>query len=297
MATVHKEIWTGEVLRKFRKDNSFLDVIPDRSNLVNNKVIHLVDLGADPDVLVNNSTYPIGVVDASDSDIPISLDRFDTENTGIKDTYLYAISFDLIGEYTVQHIESLKEKTADKAIHALAPQTNTATTPVIVTTGATDNGVNARKKITKQDILNLKKAFDLAKVPRRGRVLVLCPEHVSQILEFDEQFSSQYMNIREGVVLRLYGFDIYEYTETPVFNASNAKKAFEAAAAPTTDCYSSVAFFAPRMFKAMGETDMYYRIAKEDPQFRQSTVGFSQYFICLPKKQEAIGAIVSVAVA
>ncbi len=37
MATVHKEIWTGEVLRKFRKDNSFLDVIPDRSNLSGNE--------------------------------------------------------------------------------------------------------------------------------------------------------------------------------------------------------------------------------------------------------------------
>jgi hypothetical protein len=253
-------------------------------------------LGADPAVLINNTTYPIGVVDANDADIPISLDKFDTENTAITDDYLYANSFDVIGEYSLQHVESLKESTADKAIHALAPQTNSAATPIIPTTGSTDGGASARKKITKTDILGLKKAFDLAKVPKRGRVMVLCPEHVSQILEFDEQFAQQYMNIREGQVLRLFGFDIYEYTETPKYDGSNVKKAFGAAAAPSTDRYASVAFYAPRMFKAMGDTEMYYKIAKEDPQFRQNTVGFRQYFVCLPKKQEAIGAIVSVTV-
>lgn len=299
---VHKEIWTGEVLRKFRDDNSFLDVIPDRSNLVQNKVIHLVDLGADPAVLINNTTYPIGVVDAADADIPISLDKFDTENTAITDDYLYANSFDVIGEYSTAHVESLKEKTADKAIHALAPAGNTSGTPIVITTGATDGGAQARKRITIDDILLLKKAFDEAKVPKKGRVLVLSPEHCNQILAIDENFASQYMNIREGQVLRLFGFDVYEYTETPVYNGTTptvaglVKKAFGAAAAPATDCYSSVAFYAPRMFKAMGDTDMYYKLAKEDPQFRQNTIGFRQYFVCLPKKNEAIGAIVSVPV-
>jgi hypothetical protein len=294
MATVHTEIWTGEVLRKFRKDGSFLATIPDRSNLVKNKVIHLVDLGADPAVLINNTTYPIGVVDANDADIPISLDKFDTENTAITDDYLYAISFDVIGEYSLQHVESLQESTADKAIHALAPQSNSAATPIILTTGNTDGGTSARKKITKNDIIALKKAFDIARIPKRGRVLVLCPEHVAQILEFDEQFAMQYMNIREGEVLRLYGFDIYEYTDTPKYDASNVKKPYAAAAAPSTDRYASVAFYAPRMFKAMDKPEMYYKIGKEDPQFRQNTIGFRHYFVCLPKKQEAIGAIVSV---
>lgn len=290
---VHIEVWTGEVIKKFRRSGDFMDTVPDRSNLVENKVIHLVDLGADPNVLVNNTTYAIPTVEATDTDVAISLDKFDTENTSVKDDHLYAISYDIIGQYTDVHAEALQEKTADKAIHALAPTTNSTATPIILATGGTDDGVNPRKKLTKSDILALKKAFDKASLPKKGRVLVLCPEHVQHILEFDEQFERQYQDVREGQVLKLYGFDVYEYSKTPVYDATNTKKAFTAADAPTTDRYASVAFYAPRMFKAMDTPDMYYRDAKENPEFRMTTVGFRHYFICLPKKMEAIGALVS----
>ena len=67
--SVHKEIWTGEVIRKFSKDTSFLERVPDRSDLVENRVIHLTELGADPKVLVNNTTYPVTTVDSPDQDI------------------------------------------------------------------------------------------------------------------------------------------------------------------------------------------------------------------------------------
>ncbi len=294
---VHEEIWTGEVLKKFRRDSSFLETIPDRSALVGNKAIHLVDLGADPEVFINNTTYPIPTIDAGDADIIIALDKYDTGNTAIKDDHLYAISYDIIAENTEAHVRTLSEKSGDKAIHALAPNGHTAATPVIATTGSTDGGVNARKKITKSDVLRLKKAFDDANIPRKDRVLVLCPDHIQQILEFDEQFAAQYQNIRDGIVLPLYGFAVYEYSLMPTYNASNVKKAFGAAAAPTTDCYASVAFYAPRMFKAMSMPEMYYRTAKESPETRATTIGFRHYFMCMPKKSDAIGAIVSVATA
>ncbi len=58
---------------------SFLDGIPDYSAKVNNEIIHLVDVGGDPDVLVNNTTYPIPVQDLVEGDIPIGLDKFQTK--------------------------------------------------------------------------------------------------------------------------------------------------------------------------------------------------------------------------
>jgi hypothetical protein len=291
---VKVEIWTGEVLRGFKRDGGFLNTIPDRSSLVKNSAIHLVDLGADPNILVNNTTYPIATTQASDGDIIIGLDKLDTENTGIREDYLFALSFDAIAEYTESHILSLLESMADRAIHAIAPAGNTTATPIISTTGATDGETQARKQITKADILKLKKKFDDNNIPKVGRVLVLCPEHVQQILAFDELFANQYQNIREGQILRLYGFDIYEYGKMPLYDASNAKKAWGAAAAPTTDRYASVAYYAPRMFKAMGMPKMFYREATTDPENRMTTIGFQHRFICMPKKSESIGAIVSV---
>lgn len=58
-AGVYKEVWTGEMVKYLRRglEATWLDGIPDASSVVENDVIHLVDVGVDPDVLVNNTTY------------------------------------------------------------------------------------------------------------------------------------------------------------------------------------------------------------------------------------------------
>ena len=55
---VLKEIWTGELVKALREflAGTWLDGIPDSSSIVDNDVIHLVEVGVDPDVLVNNTT-------------------------------------------------------------------------------------------------------------------------------------------------------------------------------------------------------------------------------------------------
>lgn len=84
---VYTEVWTGELVRQMDAGltASFLDGIPDYSAKVNNEIIHLVDVGGDPDVLVNNTTYPIPVQDLVEGDIPIWLDKFQTKATRVTD--------------------------------------------------------------------------------------------------------------------------------------------------------------------------------------------------------------------
>jgi hypothetical protein len=293
---VHKEVWTGEVLKKFRALGEFLKAIPDRSALVKNKVIHLVDVGIDPAVLINNATYPIVPTVANDGDVAISLDRLDTVTTAIQDEYLYGLSFDAIAEYSDIHSASLQQTAYMRAIHAIAPASNTALTPVVATTGGSDDGTVALKKITIKDILSLKKLFDKNKVPAKDRCIVLCPEHVAQLLESNEQFEKQYMDVREGQVLKIHGFNVYEFPSNPIYNGSNAKKAYGATAAPSTDRYASIAFYAPRIFKAMDDMKMYYKEAEKNPENRSTDIGFRTWFICMPKKFDSQAAIVSVPV-
>ena len=89
---VLKEIWTGELIKALRGglEGSWLDGIPDMSSLVENDVIHLVDVGADPEVLINNSTYPLEIQSLPDGDKAISLDKFETKPTSVTDDELYA---------------------------------------------------------------------------------------------------------------------------------------------------------------------------------------------------------------
>ncbi len=53
-AGVYTEVWTGELVKALKKGMmaSFLNGLPDYSSKVNNDVIHMVDVGGDPDVLV-----------------------------------------------------------------------------------------------------------------------------------------------------------------------------------------------------------------------------------------------------
>jgi len=296
MASLLKELWTGEIIKKFRHTGEFLSRIPSRNEFVNNNTIHLVDIGADPEVLINNTTYPIEINFREDEDVPIGLDKFDTTNTAVSDDELYALPYDKKGSVADNHREVLEEKTADKAAHSLAPNINATSTPIVMTTGASNGELYPRKRLTTADIIMAKRKLDDLNVPKKDRILVLCNEHIQDLLLIDESFERQYKDIKEGVILKMYGFDIYEYNNCPKYVDVNnvlTKKAFGAATDPENDQAASFFFYAQRAVQARGSVDMYYSDSKTDPANRRSVVGFRLYHICLPKKTEGFGAIVS----
>ena len=87
------------------------------------------------------------------------------------------------------------------------------------------------------------KAFDKAKIPAEGRMLVLCADHVADLLEQDQKFAAQYYNYESGAINRMYGFEVYEYDACPYYNTSTKKKlAYGAVPATATDRQCSVAF-------------------------------------------------------
>lgn len=290
-AGVLTEIWTGELIKALRAgiNATWLDGIPDYSRYAENDVIHLIDVGGDPDVLINNTTYPIPIQDINDSDVAISLDKYQTKGTRVTDDEMYASSYDKMTSLKERHAMAILVNKFKKAIHALAPQNNTNKTPVILTSGENDNG---RRRITIKDIIALKDKFDKMEVPTDGRRLVLCSDHVNDLLLSDQKFATQYYNYTTGKIANLYGFEVYEYVSCPYFTTAGAKKSFSATVG-STDRQASVAFYLQRMFKASGSTKMYYSEAAKSPQTQENLVNFRHYFIVLPKKQEAIGAIAS----
>lgn len=288
LAGVYKEIWTGEMVKALRgmMDGSWLDGVPDNSSLVENDVIHLVDVGVDPDVLVNNTTYPIPLQSLDDSDIAISLDKFQTKVTPITDDELYAISYDKISRVKESHSNAINDSKFAKAAHALCATENTAKTPVLTTSGNRD-AVTGRIKFTINDIVKMKAALDNLGVPADSRRLVLCADHVNDLLETEQSFKEQYnINRGDGKVGRLYGFDIYEYANTPYYTTAGKKKDLGATTS-TGEFHCSFAFYTKRVFKATGTTKMYWSHAENDPEYQRNKVNFRHYFICMPKKADA----------
>lgn len=295
MDGVLTEVWTGELIKALRSGDkaTFLDGLPDYSQYAENDVIHMVDVGGDPDVLVNNTTYPIAIQQLTDTDAVFSLDKFQTKPTSITDDELYALSYDKMASVKERHSQALLVKKYAKAIHALAPDSNAAKTPVLRTTGDVEGGAaTGRRMMQRSDIIALKKKFDVMQVPTEDRRLVLCPDHVNDLLMQDQKFAEQYYNYTTGKIANLYGFQVYEFVNNPVYKAAGTKVAFGTAAG-ANEFQASVAFYGKMTFKATGSTKMYYSEAKTDPENQRSLINFRHYFIVLPKKKEAIAAIMS----
>lgn len=296
-AGIYTEVWTGEMIKAFRnsiESLGWLAKIRSYDQYAENDVIHFVNIGGDPDVLVNNTTYPIDIQSLADTDKPIALDKYQTKATRVTDDELHAISYDKMGSVIERHREAIDQTKYSRAIHALAPSANSAATPVLLTTG-TASADGARKMLTRTDLIQLKKAYDKLKVPTAGRVLVLCPDHVADLLENDQKFADQYYNYTSGKIANMYGFEVYEYTDNPCFKQDKTKLAYGAVPG-AGEFMASVSFFAPRMMKATGSTKTYISEAKDNPTTQENLVNFRHYFIALPLKNEAIGAVVSATV-
>lgn len=288
------DIWTGEILKHFRHENQFLGRVPSQDEKVKFNAIHLIDLGVDPEVLINNTTYPIAVTGRDDADIVITLDKLETTNTEVTHDELHALPYDKQGSVVTQHREVLQQVAAEKSAHSLCPTLASGNTPLVMTTGASNGETYARKRMTINDVIKAKKTLDDLKIPREGRELVLSNDHVQDLLLTSQVFAKQYHDIVSGKVNNVYGFIISEFISNPLFsNTTGEKKAFGAALAPTTDLSTSFFYYNRRTTQAKGTVDMFYRDAKTDPENRKNVVGFKIYHLCLPKKDVGFGAIVS----
>ena len=287
-AGVFTEVWTGELVKSLRGglEGSWLDGVPDQSSIVNNDVIHLVDVGVDPDVLINNTTYPIPTQALSDKDIAVKLDKFQTKVTPITDDELYAASYDKMARVKESHGNAINDSKFTKAAHALCAQQDSAKTPVLKTTGERD-ATTGRLRLTMADVVALKAAMDKLGVPAENRRLVLCPDHANDLLLVSQTFREQYnIDRATGKVGKLYGFDVYEYANTPLYTQAGKKKNLGVAAADG-EFNCSFAFYTPRVFKATGSTKMYYSEAATDPEYQRNKINFRHYFLCMPKKEDA----------
>lgn len=291
-AGLYQEIWTGETIKAFRnslESIGWLNRIRSvDSQVSNNNTINFTDLGGDPAVLINNSTYPIGIQALTDENVAVTLDKYQTLATPITDDEARGLSYDKMATVIERHRDVVDESKIAKAAHALAPASHAVKHPVLLTTG---DAVNGRKRLRVQDLIDLKAAYDKMKVPKQGRILVLNPDHVADLLAQDVTFAQRYNNQTTGAISNQYGFDIYEYVDCPLYTVSTKTKVAWGTAQTAAMQMASFSYYAPRMMKATGETKAY--IGEPEPTMQRWLYNLRHYFICLPLVNEAIGAIVS----
>lgn len=215
---LNKQIWINQIKEGFYPDRSFLTKVVNLSGEVNNNTIHFASAGIDPNVLINNTTYPIRIVGREDEDNELPLDKFETENTLVRRPDAIEYSYDKLESVVRQHRSTLQASTARKAAHAYAPNDDSADTPLVLTTGST---VGGRKRLTFDDLLTLKERFDNALIPLEERYLILHPSHVSDLLREDVKLFKELTDIKDGEPTRFAGFGCFHFPYMPTYQLIN----------------------------------------------------------------------------
>lgn len=298
MVTVYREVWEKEVTKSTDAalKDTFLDGIPDKSQYVTGDgevySINSVYWDVEPDVLINNTTYPIEIQELNGTPYAITLDKYQTKATPITDDELFALSYDKMATVKDSHKNALVKNMLKKGIHSLAPATHTANTPVLLTTGAaTPDGLRLRLKW--DDLVALRQAWTDAGFAIEDLRLVLCQDHVNDLLLADTAFQKSYANFQGGIITNQLGFEIREYAQNPYYNVTTKAKLSFGGVVTTDHRQASVVFNKMLARKAAVPAKMYYSEAKTDPLNQRNLINFRNYNIVMPAQAREIGAIVS----
>lgn len=304
MAGVNQEIWIDELRENFYSIDSSddpLNGVADWSEWVENNTINFASVGTDPVILKNNSTWPIVAVQRTDTALTVALDTFDSTTTRVRNVEEIESKPDKLKSVVNQHKKQLQQVITDEGLVNYAPTSNATATPVIQTTGTTRTIVVAGgtlssvgNRLTIADVSNLQERFDILNYPKKRRLL-LCPAHRKDLMDADASLFKAFTNLPKGQVIDLFGFEVLPYNSTPVYTKSTyAKKAYGAAYDGTNDVPASTAFCPDEVMKCLGDTEMFYKDKKINPEQRAWEVGFQQRAkVTTIRGQVAIGAIVT----
>ena len=275
-----KVIFAQIILALFYPENSWLNELTSMDHMVEYNKINLSQVGADPEVVKNNATWPLTPTTRTDSGVELPLATFDTKPTHVSKVEELETSYDKCQSVVAQHASALRTQAMLSAAYNIAPASNAAATPVLPTTG--NNRGDGNKALTYADILTLRTKFNKANYPQEGRVIVLCPEHEEDLLNEDVNRYNQIMTTGQ-----VAGFKVYVTNHGVQYSTGGVKQDYG-----TIDAQPcSFAFCKEEVMRAMGTIEG--EPEKRWADYRGWLLGFQMRFVAMPFRNKGIAAIYS----
>lgn len=272
---VEVEIWAQYIIERLWKDNSFLQrAFSDDDKVLAGKVVHIPQPGARPTVVKNRNTYPASTIIRTDTDVTYTLDEYSTNPTHIPNAQKIEPSYDMIDSVYGDHAGQISEDVAGSAIVTWLtglPQTNIIRTSGALTSEILPGATGQRKVMVHKDIKKVQKKFNQWNVPNTDRTILLSANMTDELVESlsDSQYRdfSQYVDAKEGIVGRLYSFDIISRSEVAVSTETGGNCAINPYGAAIAAGNHDVAFAWQKnaVARALGEVKFFEKL--DDPQF------------------------------
>ncbi|MGJ1327630.1 MULTISPECIES: hypothetical protein [Sphingobacterium] len=271
-ADVNVEVWANYLIQRFWKDNAFLkNVYNDNQYVLAGKVVHIPQIGNKPQVVKNRSVYPAVAVQRADTDITYALDVYTSDPVHIEDADKYELSYDKINTVFGDTAGALNEDIADDLIIKwLTGLTGKALLP---TTGASadataPDATGKVKLLVGDDVRTAMTRMNVDNVPKNDRFIMPSANMLDHLIRSlsDTQYRdfSSYLDAKNGVIGKLYGFTFLDRSATAVADIAGAVKPI-GAIAEATDKEVTLCWQKDALAAALGEVKFFDNV--NDPQY------------------------------
>lgn len=258
---IQQEFWKKQIEAAIYEANPFMNRARNADEYVIGGVaVHIPQSGGGGSI-IRNPTYPLTVVQRTDGEVIYSLDKYSTQAMNVADMEAAELSYEKLASVKADMMGALEEFVGKDMLVKWAA--NVTGTEIINTTGAAaastlPGATGTRKLLTEADIRAAAVMMDNMLVPEKGRVLILQPAMVDH-LRNDNNLKyafQQVVDLKEGSVGRLYGFDIYKKVTPVLRSAAGAIKLPETASA-IDDNVAGVFYHENFVERAKGSINLY----------------------------------------
>ena len=263
------EIWVNYIIENLFKNNEFMNyAFNDDQYIIGGKIVHIPVAGAKPNVVKNRTSLPAVIVQRTDNDILYAIDEFTSDPTHIPHADTVELSYDKIDSVLGEHVAALRERIADELLIKWVKSTG-GTLPDYNATVIPTTGVNVaahapgatgnRKMFTKEDIKRARFLMNKNNISQENRFILLDSEFMDQLhndADLKKRDVARELDMKAGVIERLYGFNIMERSSVNIYDNANAVKAFGAATA-TTDNAAAIAWQQNAVARAAGDVEFF----------------------------------------
>lgn len=259
---VNKEMWRPDIIETLFKSNAFLTRAFNADDMVvGGRIVHIPQAGAPSKVERNRVNLPAPIVKRSDTDIVYVLDEYTTDPRLIVDIDKKELSYDKRASVIREDMGSLMEVAGDNMLYNWG--VNIPAASKILTTGASATGTapgatGNRKIITEADIRKAQLLLNNQNLPKDGRIMVLPGNFLDQLMSDNnlKYAFQQVVDLKSGMVGRLFGFDLYERSSVLVETTGGTVKLPEAASA-TDDNECAFFYHEGAVERALGDVDIF----------------------------------------
>ncbi len=271
-AELLRRVFIGDIQKQLFKANDFFNRAKNDDQYVNSNTVELPHSGANPATEINRALVPATISQRTDAASNYSIEEITTDPTLVRLSEAMRVAYNKRADVIEGHVNTIKERAADRALYAWATGLTVSEGHLIKTTGSTrvPGGpatlTGTGKALAKADFIKAKYIMDKDNIPQANRIALITAAMYQDLLGISEFTDSEKFGtpgLPSGVITKILGFEIYVRSDSVYYNSSDALTA-EGAAIAATSRQASLFWQADQVRRAFGNVDVFINERKAD---------------------------------